>query len=51
MQTSLKFTTLVHSLVTRYGPQAKAHSGTLRGAISRCSTFMVKAVQAGLQRL
>ncbi|CAN0158022.1 unnamed protein product, partial [Ectocarpus fasciculatus] len=50
-QKSLKFTTLIHSLVTRYGPQLKPHVPVLRAAVGRCSTFMVKAVLAALQRL
>ncbi|CAB1108462.1 unnamed protein product [Ectocarpus sp. CCAP 1310/34] len=51
LQKSLKFTTLIHSLVTRYGPQLKPHVPVLRTAVGRCSTFMVKAVLAALQRL
>lgn len=50
-QKSLKFTTLIHSLVTRYGPQLKPHVPVLRTAVGRCFTFMVKAVLAALQRL
>lgn len=51
LQKSLKFTTFIHSLVTRYGPQLKAHVPMLRAAAGRCSTFMVKAVLAALKRL
>ncbi|CAM9735632.1 unnamed protein product [Ectocarpus sp. 4 AP-2014] len=51
LQKSLKFTTLIHSLATRYGPQLKPHVPVLRNAVGRCSTFMVKAVLAALQRL
>lgn len=51
VQKSLKFTTLVHGLVTRYGPQLKPFLPALKSAIGRCSTFMVKAVMAALQRL
>ncbi|CAM9356386.1 unnamed protein product [Laminaria digitata] len=51
LQKSLKFTTLVHGLVTRYGPQLKPFVPALRAAVGRCSTFMVKAVLAALQRL
>ncbi|CAM9879912.1 unnamed protein product, partial [Choristocarpus tenellus] len=51
LQTSLKFTTLIHILVTRFGPQSKPHVTVLRTSTSRCSTFMVKAVQNALQRL
>lgn len=50
-QKSLKFTTLVHGMVTRYGPQLKPFLPVLRASIGRCSTFMVKAVIAALQRL
>lgn len=50
-QKSLKFTTLLHGLVTRYGPQLKPFLSELRAAIGRCSTFMVKTVLAALQRL
>lgn len=50
-QKSLKFTTLVHGLVTRYGPQLKPFVPALQAAVGRCSNFMVKAVLAALQRL
>ncbi|CAM9198214.1 unnamed protein product, partial [Scytosiphon promiscuus] len=51
LQKSLKFTTLIHSMVNRFGPQLKPHVPTLRAAVGRCSNFMVKAVLAALQRL
>ncbi|CAM9300299.1 unnamed protein product, partial [Hapterophycus canaliculatus] len=51
LQKSLKFTTLIHSMANRYGPQLKPHVPTLRAAVGRCTNFMVKAVVGALQRL
>ncbi|KAG5178538.1 hypothetical protein JKP88DRAFT_151488, partial [Tribonema minus] len=48
---SLKFATLLHTLVLKYGPQAGPHAAVLRTAAEKNTTFMKKSALSALQRL
>jgi hypothetical protein len=45
-----KFVTLVHTVLTKYAPQAQKHLVQLRAIVSRCGTFMAKSCQSALDR-
>jgi Fanconi Anaemia group E protein FANCE len=51
LQTSLKFGTLVHVLLTKYSAQAAAHCALLQTANARLTTFMAKSCSTALEKL
>jgi Fanconi Anaemia group E protein FANCE len=51
LQSSLKFGTLVHVLLTKYSAQAAAHCAVLQTANARLTTFMAKSCNTALDKL
>jgi Fanconi Anaemia group E protein FANCE len=51
LQSSLKFGTLVHVLLTKYSAQAAAHCAVLQTANARLTTFMAKSCSTALEKL